>query len=79
MMIPYASVMAVGSGVVTIRASSAAAMKEMTLFETPAAQSMMRMSALDSAASSAMKSRRSSSLRLAILEKPEAPAMIWIP
>jgi hypothetical protein len=49
-----------------MRASSAAAMKEMTLFETPAAQSMIRTSALDRAASSAINSRRSSSDRLAI-------------
>jgi len=36
-------------------------------------------SALASAASSPMKVLRSSSERLAILENPEAPAMIWMP
>ena len=40
LMIPYASVMAVGSGVVTMIASSAAFRKERTLGETPAPVSM---------------------------------------
>ena len=64
---------------VTIKASSAAATKANTLFDTPALVSMMMTSAVDSSESSSMKFSRSSSERLAILEKPDAPATIWIP
>jgi hypothetical protein len=65
--------------VVIITASSAAAMKSRTLLETPAEVSMMMMSALERVFSSSIKFCRSSSVRLAILEKPEAPATMEMP
>jgi len=71
--------MAVGSGVVIITASSAAAIKSRTLLETPALVSIIIISANESVFSSSIKFCLSTSLKLAIWEIPSAPATMEIP
>ncbi len=77
--IPYASVIAVGSAVVTTMTSSADATKLTTFFETPALVSIIMISVSDKEYNSWIKAARSSSFKFAILENPDAPAMSLIP
>ncbi len=59
LIIPYASVIAVGSGVVTIIASSAAEIKDKTLSETPAPVSTIIISAKDKSSKSSINEVKS--------------------
>ena len=79
LIIPYASVMAVGSEVVMITTSSAAATKLSTFLDTPALVSMIIMSTSESVYISLINSLRSASAIFAIFAKPEAPTINLMP